>query len=597
MPDNQQNKPRIPIPTNNPAAPSDRPQPSREEIERCMYEIMRDPAATAQEMIQLRKHQEQMQDNCSKAAKAVGEMEKMLHELVRPKAVLYQLERIYFDDEGNPCALVNINGQQRELPVAEHVDPEVLKRLKPWEYVKVHPTELIVVGVENDQSLYARAQGEIVTFKRYINKNMGLIVVSRLGHEEQVVTLPDALRNENLDVSSRLVLHRDNPRLVIDVVPNEQTESKYEIPIDRFTTQLEDLAGLDDIISPIMEAWILRLVRKDIYSAFALEPLNGMLLSSYKAGMGKTALVRAMTRWLWELGRRKGFDVVFYNIEPNGLKSMWWGEDSRIVRDELGGTLRARLNQPREQPLIIFVLFDEVESLGRRTGGNDMRSYSGANNDAVQSLLALMDGIVPLKSSQGPSADVVWCGLTNRPDMVDPALKRPERMGGLTLEMPDYDAQSAADIMQIYACGRTIPWYIDEEIRQGVSEHEVHSRIITPAVAQVFPQPMLRYATEGRQMVDVTAGQILTGAHYMNAMNQAKRQAATRALRRVGTAAVGFEDVADCLLKEAHAVARQLDADRQMLQQHLNLRIPVLRTQLVPLDELQQHHFIRQAVS
>jgi len=595
MPDNQNNKTRIPHTTGEASAPSsDRHQSSREEIDHCIYEVMRDPSAIAQEIIQLRKQQKQMQNDCLKAAEAVEGMKKLLDELVHPKAALYQLERFYLDGEGEPCALVNINGQQREVPIAEHVDPDVLKQLKPWEYVKVHPTELIVVGVEKDQSLYARAQGEIATFKSYLDKNLGLVMVSRLGREEEVVTLAEGLREEELKVGSRLVLHRDNPRLVINVVPSQQIESKYEIPVAQFTTQLEDLAGLDDIINTIMEEWIMRLVRKDIFSTFDLKPLNGMLLYSYKAGMGKTALVRAMARWLWDLGRRKDFDVVLYNVEPNSLKSMWHGEDARMVREELGGTIRARLERPRDRSLIVLVIFDEVESLGKRTGGNDTRGFvSSAQNDAVQALLSLMDGIVPLKSSQGPSADVLWWGLTNRPDMVDFALKRPERMGGLILEMPDYNADNAADIMQIYAHNRTIPWYIDGEIHLGVSEQKVHSRIIRPAVARIFPQAVLRYATEGRQMTDVTAGEILSGAHYMNSMNQARRVAAARALRRVGTAAVGFEDVADCLLKEAHSVARQLDADRQMLQQQLHLRIPVLRTELVPLNELEQHNFIR----
>jgi SpoVK/Ycf46/Vps4 family AAA+-type ATPase len=565
-------------------------------MERCIIEVMGDPTRAATEIIQMRLQQKQLQADCLRAAEAVQGMKKLLDELLHPKAALYQLERFYLDGENKPCALVNINGQQREVPVADDVDPEMLKQLKPWEYVKVHPTELIVVGVEKDQSLYARAQGEIATFKSYLNRNLGLVTVSRFGREEDVVSLPEGLRHHELKIGSRLVLHRENPRLVIDVVPNERTESKYEIPIAQLTTRLEDLAGLDDIISRIMEELLLRLVSKDIFSTFNLKPLNGMLLYSYKAGMGKTALDRAMLRWLWELGRRKDFDVVLYNIEPNALKSMWHGEDARLVREELGGTIRARMDQPRDRPLIIISLFDEVESLGRRTGGNDTQGCSSsAQNDAVQALLALIDGVKPLQAADGPPVYVLWWGLTNRPDMVDPALKRPGRMGDLILEMPDYNPDDAADIMQIYARSRGLPWYIDGNIRRGVSEHIVHSQIIRPAVAQIFPRPVLRYATEGRQMADVTAGEILAGAHYMNAMNQAQRAAAARALRQAGPAAVGFEDVADCLLKEAYSVAQQLDADRHMLQQQLHLRIPVLRTELAPLNEVEVHHFIRAA--
>jgi SpoVK/Ycf46/Vps4 family AAA+-type ATPase len=579
MPDNSQNE---------------RPQANREEVDRCMIEVMGDPAGAAAELVQLRRLQKQMRADCNKTAEAVDGMKKMIDDLLHSKATLHHLERFYMDADKKPCALVNFNGQQRELPVAEHVDLEKLKTLKSWEFVKVHPTELIVVGVECDPALFGRAHGEVASFKSYIDKKMGLIVVSRFGREEEIVTLSEELRGDELKLGSRLVLHRDNPRLVIDVISDRQTESKYEIPISQLTTRLEDLAGLDDIVARIMDDWVLHFVYKEIAEKFALEPINGMLLSSYKPGMGKTALCRAMVLWLWELGRKQGFDVVLYNIEPNVFKSMWHGEDARLVREELGGVIRARLEQPRQRPLIMLVVFDEVESLGKRTGGNDTRGYtSSAQNDALQALLTLMDGIVPLKASQGPPAEVLWWGMTNRPDMVDFALKRPERMGRMMLEMPDYDADAAAEIMQVYARSRTIPWYIDDKIRQGVSEYEVYTRIIRPAVARIFPQTVLRYATEGHQMVDVTAGEVLAGAHYMNAMNQAEQAAAVRELKRLGVAAVGFEDVADALLQEAHSVAQQLDADRQMLERQLHLRIPVLRTEVVPINQLQQHRFIR----
>ncbi len=573
--------------------------PDQEEIQRCLHQCLTDPAAAANEMVLLRRRNAQLDADCRRSAAAAEQMYKTLEDLLRPKAALYPLERFYLDDQGRPCALVNLNGQRRELPVADHVDLDILTRLAPWQCVKVHPTEMIVVGSDTDESLWSMALGEMVTYKATRDGARGLVTVSRFGRDEEVVRLAPSLCGRPLAPGDRLMLCRDNPRWAIDIVPAQQVESRYEISVSQITTRFDDLAGLDGVIDRIVEDWLMRLVYKEIGERFDLEPLRGMILYSYKPGMGKTALVRAMIRWLYELGQVRGFDVVLYNIQPNALKSMWHGEDARLVRDEVCGTIRARLTRPRTRPLVVVVVFDEVESLGKRTGGNDRISgyYAPAANDAVQALLAGMDGIEPLKASSGPPADVVWIGLTNRPDALDDALKRPGRMGDLVIEMPDYGEEAAAQILAVYARAQVLPWYLGGEIRREMEPHEVFARILRPAVTRVFATPVLRYATEGRASTDVTAGEVLAGVNYKNAMSRAKRRAARRMLRREGTAAVGFEDVADGLLEEARTVAGQLDADRPMLERHLHLKVPVLRTVLVPEHEMVEHRYLRAVAS
>ncbi len=569
--------------------------PDREELQRCLHQCIADPGAAAGEIVSLRRRKAQLETDCQRSAEAADELFKTLQDLLRPKAALYPMERFYLDEQGRPCALVNVNGQRRELPVADQVDREVLSRLEPWHCVKVHPTEMIVVGVDTDESLHALAQGEMAAYKAPRDPQRGLVTVSRFGRDEEVVRLAPALCGRPLSLGDRLVLHRDNPRWAIDIVQAQQTESKYEIPIAQLTTQFDDLAGLDPVIGRIVEDWLMRLVYKEIGETFDLDPLRGMILYSYKPGMGKTALVRALVRWLYELGQVRGFDVVLYNIQPNALKSMWHGEDARLVREEVCGTIRARLTRPRTRPLIVAAVFDEVESLGKRSGGNDRVAgyYSPAANDAVQALLAGMDGIEPLKASAGPPADVVWIGLTNRPDGLDDALKRPGRMGDLIIEMPDYGEEAAAQILRVYARGHALPWYLGGEVRREDADDEVFARVLRPAVTRMFSTPVLRYATEGRQSIDVTAGEVLAGVHYKNAMGRAKRRAGRRMLRRDGTPAIGFEDVVDSLLEEARSVAGQLDADRQMLERQLHLKVPVLRTTLVPEHEMVEHRYLR----
>ena len=94
------------------------------------------------------------------------------------------------------------------------------------------------------------------------------------------------------------------------------------------------------------------------------------------------------------------------------------------IRDRYVGEAERALSTLFEEarakaPSIIF--FDELDGLapargsGRGGGGGELAQHS-----VVATLLALMDGL----SDRG---DVVVIGATNRPDALDPALRRPGR--------------------------------------------------------------------------------------------------------------------------------------------------------------------------
>ena len=129
---------------------------------------------------------------------------------------------------------------------------------------------------------------------------------------------------------------------------------------------------------------MLRIYHPNIRERFGLEPLKGILLYS-RPGMGKTAFVRAIAMWLHERRDQLGFDVVLYVLKPNEAKSMWHGEDSRIIREDLWGAIRARQTLPRERPLVQMVVIDEADSLGRRAGAGEA-IVSSAQSDALESM-------------------------------------------------------------------------------------------------------------------------------------------------------------------------------------------------------------------
>jgi SpoVK/Ycf46/Vps4 family AAA+-type ATPase len=306
--------------------------------------------------------------------------------------------------------------------------------------------------------------------------------------------------------------------------------------------------------------------------------------------MGKTAFMRAIALWLHDHSESLGFDVVLYVVKPNETKSMWHGEDARIVREELWGAIHARQKLPRSRALIQIVVLDELDSLGRRSGGGDP-AHSATQSDALEAMLVEMDGMIQDQPSDGPPAHVLCAGMTNRPDRVDEAAKRPGRFD-LVLPMPEVDCDSAEAVMAIYARGAALPWYLDDEV-STIDEPTICAQFLRPALKQVFPAVVLRYKTDTQRSIDVTAGQILANVHYKDAMNRAKKRAALRQLRETGIPAVTCDDVVDCLLDVAVDFAQQMEADPQMLIRQLKVKVPLVGAEAVPVEELQQHHYVQ----
>jgi ATP-dependent Zn protease len=89
------------------------------------------------------------------------------------------------------------------------------------------------------------------------------------------------------------------------------------------------------------------------------------------------------------------------------------------------------------------VFLDEVDALAPVRGQS---TDSGVADRVVAALLTELDGIEGLRN-------VVVVGATNRPDLVDPALLRPGRMGRLVF-VPPPDAAARAEILRARRSGR-----------------------------------------------------------------------------------------------------------------------------------------------
>lgn len=164
----------------------------------------------------------------------------------------------------------------------------------------------------------------------------------------------------------------------------------------------DSVGGLQGHIDQLKEMVALPLLYPEIFMRFKITPPRGVLFHG-PPGTGKTLLARALATSVSSQGRK----VTFYMRKGADALSKWVGEAERQLRllfDE------ARKNQPS----IIF--FDEIDGLAPVRSSKQEQIHASI----VSTLLALMDGM----DGRG---QVIVIGATNRPDSIDPALRRPGR--------------------------------------------------------------------------------------------------------------------------------------------------------------------------
>ncbi|KAJ3738978.1 P-loop containing nucleoside triphosphate hydrolase protein [Lentinula detonsa] len=147
---------------------------------------------------------------------------------------------------------------------------------------------------------------------------------------------------------------------------------------------------------------VLPLLYPEVFQQFNVTPPRGVLFHG-PPGTGKTLLARALAASC----RSNGKQITFFMRKGADALSKWVGEAER--------QLRLLFSQARSSaPSIIF--FDEIDGLAPVRSSKQDQIHASI----VSTLLALMDGM----DGRG---QVVVIGATNRPDAIDPALRRPGR--------------------------------------------------------------------------------------------------------------------------------------------------------------------------
>ena len=184
----------------------------------------------------------------------------------------------------------------------------------------------------------------------------------------------------------------------------------------------EDLGGLTKEIQKIREMIELPLRHPEIFERVGIEAPKGVLLYG-PPGTGKTLLAKAVANET---------NANFFSIAGPEIMGKFYGESEERLR---GIFKEAQENAPS----IIFI--DEIDSIAPKR-----EEVSGElEKRIVSQLLTLMDGL----ESRGK---VVVIAATNRPDALDPALRRPGRFDR-EIEIGIPDEKSRLEILQIHTRG------------------------------------------------------------------------------------------------------------------------------------------------
>ncbi|KAK4050922.1 AAA+-type ATPase [Microbotryomycetes sp. JL221] len=227
----------------------------------------------------------------------------------------------------------------------------------------------------------------------------------------------------------------------------------------------ESIGGMTQQINQIRELVEWPLTRPELYSHFGLKPPKGVLLYG-PPGTGKTLLAFSIA---------KSTGSTLLTIDGPSLSSAYHGETEARLRQVFE-------EAKRKSPCVIVI--DEVDALApnREDGGEVERRV-------VATLLTLMDGLEDkgeassaTKSSEDDSEDddeegqgiltpkepprVVVIAATNRPNAIDPALRRPGRFDR-EIEIGVPDAASRLSILQVLL--RKVPHDVEESVLSSIA--------------------------------------------------------------------------------------------------------------------------------
>ena len=230
-----------------------------------------------------------------------------------------------------------------------------------------------------------------------------------------------------------------SPKDIVIVGPNTDVQL-HESPVDvskiegvgnLVDVSYEDIGGLKEEVKKVREMIEIPLKRPELFEKLGIAPPKGVLMHG-PPGTGKTLLAKAVA---------SESDAHFIAINGPEIMSKYVGGSEENLREYFE-------EAEENSPSIIFI--DELDAIAPKRE----ETNGEAERRTVAQLLTLMDGL----KSRG---QVVVIGATNRPDSLDPALRRPGRFDR-EIEIGVPDAEERKEVLEIHT--RNMPLAEDVDL-------------------------------------------------------------------------------------------------------------------------------------
>ena len=311
--------------------------------------------------------------------------------------------RAYPEDEG--MGIIRMDGflrQNADVSLGDKVTVEKTE-IKDAQKVTLAPTQTIRFSVGFGDFLKRRLLGRPVTAG-------DRVVVGVLG-----TTLPFTIGQTAPEGMVR----------VADFTKISVSESPVKPPEGIPSITYEDIGGLKDEVQKIREIIELPMKHPELFDRLGIEPPKGVLLHG-PPGTGKTLIAKAVANET---------NAFFNPLNGPEIMSKFYGESEENLR-------KVFKDAEDNAPSIVFI--DEIDAIAAKRD----EVHGEVERRVVAQLLSLMDGL----KARGR---VIVIGATNRPDALDPALRRPGRFDReIVIGVPNKDGRK--EILQIHTRGMPI---------------------------------------------------------------------------------------------------------------------------------------------